>query len=434
MAGCSNGESKFFKQAGRLNYFYLTDDGPGIATRLADGRVVLFGGTDTDPTEPAAIRSGMPNRKKAEIYNPQDETSQQIDDTPYELGGKKRSGTLLSSGKVLITCSDIGSFSPDADDPTVCECGRFKSKQEVRDCEHATAILFDPASRTYKRLFHLRPIRALATVTALDDGRVIIIGGSPGLKELAMLQMEDWKSYFGKNPTTEEMDRYDRFISKSLGTIQIYDPERDTASEAGKLPYKGYLKGHATISIEKGKYLTVGGYEENFGRPNYLRDVSIFLEGSKEYKKIAELNFPREGHSVVRLDSKRFLVVGGSNNFVTDKASGNRRVAELEIVDIENKTCRVAGKFSSDSSTIPSVLPNGNVLLVTDHIVGLFDPKAETIHSVDSLIYERYGFSTVSSPDGNVYVFGGYKSHTDKIVEKFNFAAFRSFKPNGQIN
>lgn len=113
------------------------------ATRLADGRVLVAGGTDG---------SGWDEAATAEVWDPATgaftSTAGNLKDPRYG-----HAAVLLANGKVLLTGGD-----------TLSE-------------DYNTCDLFDPATGTFSTAAPMLQGRRRHTATLLPDGRVLVIGG-----------------------------------------------------------------------------------------------------------------------------------------------------------------------------------------------------------------------------------------------------------------
>lgn len=68
-------------------------------------------------------------------------------------------------------------------------------------------------------------------------------------------------------------------------------------------------------------FVTGGGYPSSISIFNVtvVADVSEFIEGTKEMKKVAPMNTRRREHTIARISSQSFCVVGGYNgNYLTN--------------------------------------------------------------------------------------------------------------------
>jgi Galactose oxidase, central domain len=144
------------------------------ATLLADGRVLITGGTHTF----------VPSLRSAEIYDPK---TGKFSATGSMADGRMfQTATLLGDGRVLVVggCPHGPNFDP----------GNFLALAEI----------YDPHAGTFSPTGSMASARAFQGATLLADGRVLVTGG--------------------------EGD--DRFVTP-LASAEIYDPTAGTFSPAG---------------------------------------------------------------------------------------------------------------------------------------------------------------------------------------------------------
>lgn len=151
------------------------------ATLLADGRVLITGG------EPAAWSSSGPFTASAEIYDPH--TGKFTATGSMTVGRELHAATLLDDGRVLIT-GGVTNGSPAA--------------------SLASAELYDPTTAKFKPTGSMTSARAYQTATLLDDGRVLVAGG-----------LEDGRAY-ADNP-------------QFLASAELYDPATGVFSASGSM-------------------------------------------------------------------------------------------------------------------------------------------------------------------------------------------------------
>jgi Bacterial Ig-like domain (group 2)/Galactose oxidase, central domain/Kelch motif len=176
--------------------------GDHTATLLANGKVLIAGGADQDPTG-----TGLAS---AELYDPS--TSTFTPTGSMAVGRFLHTATPLQNGRVLI----VGGALTSASDPV------------------ATAEVYDPATGIFTTTGAMANAREQHTATLLADGRVLIVGGttSTGTGDL--------------HPTA---------------TVEVYDPSTGSFSVTGSMAEARTL--HTATLLPSGKVLVAGGGDEN---------------------------------------------------------------------------------------------------------------------------------------------------------------------------
>jgi hypothetical protein len=176
--------------------------GDHTATLLANGKVLIAGGADQDPTG-----TGLAS---AELYDPSTGTFTQTGS--MAVGRFLHTATQLQNGRVLI----VGGALTSASDPV------------------ATAEVYDPATGTFTMTGAMATAREQHTATLLADGRVLIVGGttSTGTGDL--------------HPTA---------------TVEVYDPSTGSFSVTGSMAEARTF--HTATLLPNGKVLVAGGGDEN---------------------------------------------------------------------------------------------------------------------------------------------------------------------------
>jgi N-acetylneuraminic acid mutarotase len=173
-----------------------------LATLLADGRVLVFGGQAWEISGNTGWQAG--DKKHAEIYDPGMETW-----TPTGSLNIARSGataTLLPTGHVLVA----GGYA---------------------NGETRIAELYDPAEGTWRMTGSLITARAFHTATLLSDGRVLVAGGQLG----------------GDSRTG---------IPGGVHSAELYDPATEQWSSTGSTSTVSYR--HTATLLPDGKVLALG--------------------------------------------------------------------------------------------------------------------------------------------------------------------------------
>ncbi len=134
------------------------------ATLLADGEVLVAGGASTYHGSKGTVRA------TAEIYDPK--TASWRAAAPLSVARYHHTAVLLSDGRVLIAGG--WSFTTNSD-PSL-----------------ATAEIYDPAADTWTATGSMAVGRARARMTALLDGRVLVVGGvDPAYRVMATAEIYD---------------------------------------------------------------------------------------------------------------------------------------------------------------------------------------------------------------------------------------------------
>ena len=175
----------------------------GVATLLAEGRVLVLGGVD--------IRGGA--LATAELYDPGTGKFSLSGSLPAGLGVS--AVALLMTGQVLVV-------------------GTTMTGQTMT----SWAELYDPGSGTFKPTGALSAVRMSPTLTLLPDGRVLVVGGYDG-------------SYMAEGP------------APALASAETYDPTTGRFSPTG--PMKSGRAGHAATRLSDGRVLITGGSNGSVG-------------------------------------------------------------------------------------------------------------------------------------------------------------------------
>jgi hypothetical protein len=324
------------------------------ATLLDDGRVVVTGGFDTSSTVTAV----------AEVYNPDTEEFS-IVSSKAAIARGFHAAVLLDDERVLVVGGVTGSG--------------------LLETDHAEVFYSDTTSfatlgtkMTKQRAFH--------TATLLEDGRVLIAGGTV--------------------PTPSGV-----FSSKRA---EIFDPSTDTFTA---LPDMGaYRAAHTATLMSDGKVLLAGGNSTD-------RSLEMFDPGTDTFTTLsATLKLARRGHTATLLESGDVLIMGGGNRtgelFVTEKGY-IRWTPGYPLWDRKDHTA--------------SLLPGGRVLftggsryvgntLFFNNTTELYDPPTGAfLGSVPLLFSATSRHRATTLEDDNVLITGG--SNLDPTQPELRTAA-----------
>jgi hypothetical protein len=207
-----------------------------IAVVLRDGRVLVVGGG----------RGGVPDLASAEIFDP--------DSTRFSATGAMKTNhylaTRLADGRVLVTG------------------GQGPLSEILRSAE-----VFDPSSGEFHPTGAMTTARVKHAAALLNDGRVLIIGGS------------DARGYRARFATTE-----------------IYDPAKGRFGSGPAMQWGRHKLRDAVVVLPSGDVLVAGG----------ARHPELFDPGLNEFVPVrGELSGPQMFATATLLPSGDVLVLGG---------------------------------------------------------------------------------------------------------------------------
>jgi large repetitive protein len=328
------------------------------AVRLADGRVLILGGsvTGTGKCEMACIPTAA--TASVEIYDPRTGNF-----SPNGSLAQPRAGgqaLLLKDGRVLVAGSDpeygsVGTIEiydpglgrsvvvkPPSDipylptDPTVVLLadGRVLIAGGLYPDQSAVSnatLIFDPVSGGISHGPLMARPREGATATLLDDGRVLIVGGADGhngdaqnLAELIdpshPLAQSTFPVYQGR-PTSTLLsdgrvlvagggpDDFGARGGRTPGVSEVFDPRTERFTQVG--PMSTPRTGPIAIGIPDGRVLFFGGVDSN---GTAVGTVEAFDPNSGTFQVVAT-GFPEiSGFSATLLDDGEILIAGGQSS------------------------------------------------------------------------------------------------------------------------
>ena len=225
----------------------LGKGGSGIATTLADGRVLF-------------IVPDLNIGNRAEIFDPATGAFTSAGHTATgQVGGY---ATLLTDGQVLVA----GGFTYFRSDPTP---------------PYAIPELFDPASGTF------RPTGSFAPT----GQREVYVSGGPTIS--AVVRLADGRVLFAGQPVSE-----------------VYDPVSGNFSLTGSMTTTpcGYISGRTATLLKDGKVLLTGGHHEDCGR---FANAEIYDPETGTFTQTGRMSRSRDNHRATLLADGTVLITGG---------------------------------------------------------------------------------------------------------------------------
>jgi hypothetical protein len=228
------------------------------ATLLANGRVLIAGGTDRSDGGGAATAS-------AELYDASNGTFMPTGSMNSDRA--QHTATLLNSGKVLIAGGWNGHAADAPDDPP---------------WDPLFAESFDPSSGTFIPTGSMSTTRIGHAATLLADGKVLLLGGMPSVQNI---------------DTQPPAAQY----------AEIYDPTTQVFSGLDDLVVS--RQGYTVTLLQSGVALLAGGKVLDVVVPT----AELLSPTTGALSTTGGLGTERVGHTATLLKDGRVLVTGGTD-------------------------------------------------------------------------------------------------------------------------
>jgi hypothetical protein len=286
--------------------------------------------------------------------------------------------TLLPNGKVLVT-GGSSLQAPYGDEMLV----------PINESE-----VYDPASNTWSSAGAMSTARALHTATHLNNGKVLVVGG-----------------------TTDG--------STITDNVDIYDPSSNSWAPAA--PLNTARQQHTATLLSDGRVLVAGGVPTVY---TPLASAEIYDPIANTWTNVASMNDARSQHAAILLPSGHVLVATGY--------SGNAFLSSAELYDPGSNTWTRTGSLDVEArARAATLLPSGKVLLSggLDENVGelttiaIYDPATGswTDGAADTVVLAPE--PAVLLPNGKVLVAGLYGGSGvyDPVADSWTTGATMTF-------
>lgn len=336
------------------------------ATVLADGRALLVGGEDVRTRSPYAA---------VDVFDPATDQLAVVAALPSPRSN--HAAVRLVDGRVLVVGG--GRAAPTGGG----------SGLDVL----ASAVVYDPARDTWDATGDLLEGRSHFGAVRLEDGRVLVVGGTAGTFERDGMCTPDCGP-----------------LGDALASAEIYDPSTGRFHATGSLGQARTL--HTVERLPDGRVLAIAGMNE--AREGFT-STEIFDPVTETWTAGPTLvSEARVFHRSALLPSGRVLVAGG-------KLPDTYFLASVDVLDIGGAPTRTAAPLEIALTTPGLVaLPSGRVLSAGGFRcpspctpVGetwIYDESTDVWQSTGALRIARAGHAIAVLGDGRVLVCGGYSA------------------------
>jgi PKD repeat protein len=331
------------------------------ATTLADGRVLVTGGR-TNSTAATGIVLAT-----AEVYDPATNTWTETAG-PMNVARRSHTATLLANGKVLIAGGGNGVSTT--------------TSQAIQSAE-----LFDPVTGMFTLIGNMLDRRSAHSAILLDDGKVLISGGSNGIGTLF-----------------------------PVNTAELYDPATNTFTPTGNMnyPHLAQLPG----KLRDGRVVQGSSYynTSHTSAGGRITDESeIYNPVTESWTPVAPMFKQRIDIGAQGLLDGTLLVAGGvttSPNFPSIFQPTS------EVFDPATMSWKLSGIMSAGRDEFSGLLLDDGRVMISG---GFLSPGAVLLKSVEvytpGLVPQHNGFFNVVG-DLPATAFHGGENGRDAVYDK----------------
>ena len=339
------------------------------ATLLRSGKVLVVGGRGLSAVSAPWQRPGSAI-SSAELYDPKTRTWSSAGALNFPRF--EHTATLLANGKVLVVGGNqtlANGNLPVGADPV------------------SSAELYDPQTNSWSLAASLRTARALHTATLLNDGHLLVAGGTES-------SLED--------------------PSIALASAELYDPIANTWTAAP--PMASARANQSATLLSDHRVLVIGGIERILDYPTGtspaagLSTAELFDPATNSWSPTPSMRYTRISPSTTLLPNGRVLVVGDYGV--------NEQTAEIYDPALK-RWLESPMPIAGHAGHLAVLLHSGAVLIaggLGDASAELFDWRRDSWASAGTLSTIRSGASATALKNGQVLVAGGFGTSSSALA------------------
>ena len=333
--------------------------------------------------------------------------------------------TLISAGNMLVPRSGAAYAVINNPVGAVLACGGQSSAAVILN----TCEIFEPVSESWRATGPMKAARRGHTLTALPNGKVLVVGGTDGKTQLGTAELFDpatglWTAVTSvllvgrSGHTATLMDNGSVLIAggehlSGAGTsTATFDPSTLVFTNTSGGMSRARVNHTATL-LPSGKVL-VAGKNPVAGFESDAKTAELYDPEEDEWFPVANMGANRFGHSATLMADGNVLVLGGFG-FGTDSTTGEIYRPGADNSDPGSWTPLSFQMSTSRALHTATALPDGRVLVLGGYYANqsidssdIFVSAGERFRSSLKLKLARAGHSAVLLPNGKVLVFGAY--------------------------
>jgi Galactose oxidase, central domain/Kelch motif len=279
----------------------------------------------------------------------------------------------------------------------------------VGGSDESSTELYDPPSATWIPGGTLNQPRGLHAAVRLPDGRVLVAGGA---EYTSSAEVYDPATNRWTPTGSMSVDRYDytatllrdgrvlvvggyslSSVGRSTVLSELYDPATGRWTVTGSL--RTPRRNHTATLLPDGTVLVAGG----FNRDGWLRSAELYNPARGRWSHVAPMTTAREHASAILLGTGRVLVADGGNPSALRSA---------ELYDPSSGRWSVTGSMNGYGGTA-ALLQDGHVLVASSGTGDVYSPATGTWTETGPMVYPYASAAAALLPNGQVLYAGGGK-------------------------
>ena len=256
-----------------------------------------------------------------------------------------------------------------------------------------TAQTSGPAINRWTPTADMATARASACSVLLQDGRVMVAGGTSAAGVVPVVELYNSNGTFVPGPSMQHaranasctlMQDGRVFVAggndgtQDLATTEIFDPVAGAWTAGANMSVA--RSGHGALLTPWGAVMIAGGSSNG-----HLTDSVEMYSTANYFVTAGSLSSPRKDFAITALDKYRILIAGGTD--------GTSPVKAVDIFDSRNQTVAPAGAMLAARSQLgAATLLDGTVLLT-----GGYDPNWNVLATTE--IFDAAKGESVAGPD-----------------------------------